>query len=161
MSFFEELTKIGVESVKDGVLGFDDKDRVNKHFEEAGKKRPREEGEGEEEEEEEAEKLGTEHVSPDTCELSVEETPTEALGILESALADLGYSVENITDSASLSGAWKRALLNEMNKNASKALKKALIEVVRQHPDKAPAIMKKIAVAKATVAARRAAEASR
>lgn len=39
------------------------------------------------------------HVSPDTCERRVEDTPTSALGILESALSGLGYSVESISDS--------------------------------------------------------------
>ena len=258
MSFFEKLTKIGVESIKDGVLGYDDHEdlkkkiaekweaydgpqqeaikktkdrnfffwwkftldesydrclptaeqveaalpdelkingtnpydkvmveanicktpieysvcykfehRVNEHFEEASKKRKREEGEGENKEnkeEEEAEKPGPEHwghVSPDTCERRVEQTPTAALNIMENALAGLGYNVENLDDSVALGAAWKRALENEINKEASKAFKQALVDVVAKHPEKAPAIQEKLEAAKAQGDARRADEASR
>lgn len=82
-----------------------------------------------------AEKPGPEHwghVSPDTCERRVEDTPKAALGILESALSGLGYSVERVSDSATLGALWKRALLNEANKEASNAFKQALRESIAE-----------------------------
>ncbi len=73
------------------------------------------------------------HVSSDSCERRVQETPKEALGILESALAGLGYSIESVSDSTTLGAAWKRALLNEADKEASKAFKKAIVDVARNN----------------------------
>ena len=71
------------------------------------------------------------HVSFDTCERRVQEIPKESLGVLESALAGLGYSIESVSDSATLGAAWKRALLNEVDKEASKAFRKAIIDALR------------------------------
>ena len=82
-----------------------------------------------------------------------EKVPTEGQAILESALAGLGYSV-GPDSGVTLGGAWKRALLNEANKETSKAFRQALIDVVKKCPDQTPFVMKHLRAAKARVAAR-------
>tara|TARA_Y100000768_G_scaffold107564_1_gene78969 strand:- start:9175 stop:9891 length:717 start_codon:yes stop_codon:yes gene_type:complete len=100
-------------------------DDVNKHFE----------AKENENSEHAAMLVGPEHwghVSLDTCERRIKETPGEKLCILENALACLGYDLKTITTSAELGAAWKRALENEVEKKASKAFKQALVDVVGQ-----------------------------
>lgn len=129
------------------------KDVMNRRIE----KRRREEKEAEREAEREAEtkKARTEaDTDLNMCETLVGDTPTSAGGILESALAGLGYGVDP-DSGVTLGGAWKRALLNEANKEASKAFRQALLDVVKQCPDQTPFVMKHLRAAKARVAERR------
>ena len=131
------------------------REAIQKVMKERMAKRRREQ-EGEAEEcEAEAKKVRTEaDTDLKMCETLVGDTPTSAGGILESALAGLGYSVDP-DSGVTLGGAWKRALLNEANKEASKAFRQALIDVVKQCPDQTPFVMKHLREAKARVAARR------
>ena len=152
----------------DYVVYYNYRSRINGALEEEAKKRNRDE---EDEKDEQKKQKGEEkqeeedptilrpyhwgYVSSETCEKSIEETPATCLMLLENALANLGYNVETVTDSPSLAAAWKRALLNEENNAANKALKKALADVVRTCPDKVPLMVDKDEEAKVAAAARR------